>query len=81
MFIINQESPTPGSSCGLTWDIHFPGILSTAKSPMIPFFSSLSQLHQYLSSLLHQKEERAGTGTQGNRRIQVVWGLKELSKN
>ena len=66
-FALSRESPSSRPSCGLTWSLHFLGVLLfTAKAPMSPSFLSLPPplvLSQVLSSLLHQVlTKRAGHG-------------------
>ena len=64
-FALTQESPSSRPSCGLTWSLHFLGVLlSTAKAPTSPPFPFPSLvLSQVLSSLLHQVlTKRAGHG-------------------
>ena len=64
-FALSWESPSSRPSCGLTWSLHFLGVLPfTAKAPTSPSFPSPSLVFsQVLSSLLHQVlTKRAGHG-------------------
>ena len=64
-FALSWESPSSQPSCGLTWNLHFLGVLHfTAKAPTSPSFPTPSLVFsQVLSSLLHQVlTKRAGHG-------------------